>query len=34
METTVQWNAGGGSLNKEVGTQRGVSLNKEVKWRQ
>ena len=40
METIVQWNAGGGSLNKEVewrqsssGTQGGVSLNKEVEWR-
>ena len=35
METMVQWNAGGGSLNKEFsGTQGGVSLNKEVEWRQ
>ena len=41
METMVEWNAGGGSLNKEVkwrqwlsGTQGGGSLNKEVEWRQ
>ena len=41
METMVSWNAGGGSLNKEVewrqwysGTQGGGSLNKEVEWRQ
>ena len=40
METMVWWNAGGGSLNKEVewrqwfsGTQGGGSLNKEVEWR-
>ena len=37
METMVEWNAGGGSLNQEVerrqwysGTQGGGSLNKEV----
>ena len=37
----VDWNAGGGSLNKEVEwrewlsrMQGGGSLNKEVKWRQ
>ena len=42
METMVEWNAGGGSLNKEVkwrqwliGTRGGWgSLNKEVEWRQ
>ena len=41
METVVWWNAGGGSLNKEVewrqwfsGTQEGESLYKEVEWRQ
>ena len=41
METMVWWNAGGGSVNKEVewrqwssGTQEGGSLNKEVEWRQ
>ena len=40
METIVYWNAGGGSLNKEVewrqwfsGTQGGGSLNKEGEWR-
>ena len=36
----VEWNAGGGSLNKEVNgdngivERRGGSLNKEVYWRQ
>ena len=40
METMVEWNAGGGSLNKEVkwrqwlSETRGGSLNKEVEWRQ
>jgi len=40
METMVWWNAGGGSLNKEVEwrqhglvERRGGSLNKEVDWR-
>ena len=40
METSVGWNAGVGSLNKEVewrqwfsGTQRGGHLNREVEWR-